>query len=125
MNTKLNNVYPVIATLLLMLLLAACAGSSTANPAADSRQISVLGQTLEVPEGVDLALMRSLAAELERAVIARDGKAASDVTGETGGTATTSAFVSSAATDPFIRPPTREQLMAGSASLRRVYKVEA
>jgi hypothetical protein len=26
---------------------------------------------------------------------------------------------------PFIRPPTREQLMAGSANLRRVYKVES
>jgi hypothetical protein len=25
---------------------------------------------------------------------------------------------------PFIPPPTREQLMAGSANLRRVYKVE-
>jgi len=25
----------------------------------------------------------------------------------------------------FIQPPTREQLMAGSANLRRVYKVEA
>jgi hypothetical protein len=30
-----------------------------------------------------------------------------------------------AATDPFISPPSREQLMAGSASLRRVYKIEA
>jgi hypothetical protein len=47
------------------------------------------------------------------------------VTDETGGTATASAVVSSAATDPFISPPTREQLMAGSASLRRVYKFEA
>jgi hypothetical protein len=28
-------------------------------------------------------------------------------------------------THPFIPPPTREQLMAGSAKLRRVYKVEA
>lgn len=28
------------------------------------------------------------------------------------------------ATRPFIPPPTREQLMAGSANLRRVYKVE-
>ena len=26
---------------------------------------------------------------------------------------------------PFISPPTREQLMAGSASVRRVYKIEA
>jgi hypothetical protein len=26
---------------------------------------------------------------------------------------------------PFIPPPTREQLMAGSANLRRVYKIEA
>jgi hypothetical protein len=25
---------------------------------------------------------------------------------------------------PFIEPPTREQLMAGSSNLRRVYKVE-
>ena len=25
---------------------------------------------------------------------------------------------------PFIPPPTREQLMAGSANLRRVYKIE-
>jgi hypothetical protein len=25
---------------------------------------------------------------------------------------------------PFIRPPTREQLMAGSTNVRRVYKVE-
>ena len=47
------------------------------------------------------------------------------VTDETGGTASASAVVSSAATDPFITPPTREQLMAGSASLRRVYKIEA
>jgi hypothetical protein len=44
---------------------------------------------------------------------------------ETGGTATSSAVVSSAATDPFIPPPTREQLMAGSANPRRVYKIEA
>ena len=28
-------------------------------------------------------------------------------------------------THPFIPPPTREQLMAESAKLRRVYKVEA
>ena len=32
---------------------------------------------------------------------------------------------SSDGTRPFIPPPTREQLMAGSAKLRRVYKVEA
>ena len=44
---------------------------------------------------------------------------------EDGRTATAPAVVSSAATDPFITPPTREQLMAGSASLRRVYKFEA
>jgi hypothetical protein len=44
---------------------------------------------------------------------------------EPGGAARTSAVVSSAATDPFIRPPTREQLMAGSANPRRVSKVEA
>ena len=31
--------------------------------------------------------------------------------------------VSSDGTRPFIPPPTREQLMAGSANLRRVYKV--
>ena len=30
-----------------------------------------------------------------------------------------------AAGSHFIRPPTREQLMAGSANLRRVYKIEA
>ena len=46
------------------------------------------------------------------------------VTGETGGTASASAG-SFAATDPFIPPPTREQLMAGSANPRRVYKIEA
>ena len=46
-------------------------------------------------------------------------------TDETGGTATASAVVSAAATDPFIPPPTREQLMAGSANPRRVYKIEA
>jgi hypothetical protein len=33
--------------------------------------------------------------------------------------------VSSDGTRPFIPPPTREKLMAGSANLRRVYKVEA
>ena len=47
------------------------------------------------------------------------------VTGEAGGPATASAVVSSDATDPFIPPPTREQLMAGSANARRVYKIEA
>jgi hypothetical protein len=41
------------------------------------------------------------------------------------GTATASAVVSPTATDPFIPPPTREQLMAGSANPRRVYKIEA
>ena len=45
-------------------------------------------------------------------------------TDETGGTATASAVVSPGAIRPFIPPPTREQLMAGSANLRRVYKVE-
>ena len=44
---------------------------------------------------------------------------------EKGDTATAPAVVCSDATDPFIPPPTREQLMAGSANLRRVYKVEA
>ena len=33
--------------------------------------------------------------------------------------------VSPSANHPFIPPPTREQLMAGSANVRRVYKVEA
>jgi hypothetical protein len=33
--------------------------------------------------------------------------------------------VASRAIPAFIPPPTREQLMAGSAKLRRVYKVEA
>ena len=47
------------------------------------------------------------------------------ITDETGGTATVPAVVSYAATDPFILPPTREQLMAGSANPRRVYKIEA
>ena len=47
------------------------------------------------------------------------------VTDEAGGTATAPAIVRSDATDPFITPPTREQLLAGSASLRRVYKFEA
>ena len=47
------------------------------------------------------------------------------ITDETEGTATAAAVVSAAATDPFILPPTREQLMAGSANPRRVYKIEA
>ena len=47
------------------------------------------------------------------------------ITDETGGTATGLAVVCSAATDLFIPPPTREQLMAGSANLRRFYKIEA
>ena len=46
------------------------------------------------------------------------------ITDETGGTATAPAVVCSDATDPFIPPPTREQLMAGSANPRRVYKIE-
>ena len=33
--------------------------------------------------------------------------------------------VASRAIRAFIPPPTREQLMAGSANLRRVYKIEA
>jgi len=37
---------------------------------------------------------------------------------------TASKTVASRADRPFIPPPTREQLMAGSANLRRVYKVE-
>ena len=45
-------------------------------------------------------------------------------TDEAGGTATAPAVVCSDATDPFIPPPTREQLMAGSANPRRVYKIE-
>jgi hypothetical protein len=45
-------------------------------------------------------------------------------TGEKGGTATAPAVVSPSAIRPFIPPPTREQLMAGSANLRRVYKIE-
>ena len=45
-------------------------------------------------------------------------------TDEAGGTATAPAVVCSDATDPFIPPPTREQLMAGSANARRVYKIE-
>ena len=44
---------------------------------------------------------------------------------ETRGTATAPAVVGSDAIDPFIPPPTREQLMAGSANPRRVYKIEA
>ena len=46
-------------------------------------------------------------------------------TDETRDTATAPAVVGSAATDPFITPPTREQLMVGSANLRRVYKFDA
>jgi hypothetical protein len=41
------------------------------------------------------------------------------------GTATASAVVSPGAVRRFIPPPTREQLMAGSANPRRVYKIEA
>ena len=37
----------------------------------------------------------------------------------------TPTVVSAGANQPFIPPPTREQLMAGSANVRRVYKVEA
>ena len=47
------------------------------------------------------------------------------LTDETGGTATAPVAVCSDATDPFIPPPTRDQLMAGSANPRRVYKIEA
>jgi hypothetical protein len=47
------------------------------------------------------------------------------VTDEMGDTATASAVLSSAALVPFIPPPTREQLMAGSANPRRIYKIEA
>jgi hypothetical protein len=47
------------------------------------------------------------------------------ITDAMGGTASAPAVVTSAATDPFIPPPTREQLMAGSANPRRVYKIEA
>jgi len=46
-------------------------------------------------------------------------------TDEHGCAATAPAVVSRGAICPFIPPPTREQLMAGSANLRRVYKVEA
>jgi hypothetical protein len=41
------------------------------------------------------------------------------ITDETRGTASAPAVVCSDATDPFIPPPTREQLMAGSANPRR------
>jgi hypothetical protein len=41
---------------------------------------------------------------------------------ERGDTTAVPAVVCSDATEPFISPPTREQLMAGSANLRRVYK---
>jgi hypothetical protein len=37
---------------------------------------------------------------------------------------TASKTAASDAVRPFIPPPTREQLMAGSASLRRVYKID-
>jgi hypothetical protein len=47
------------------------------------------------------------------------------LTNETGGTATAPAVVSPDAVHPFIPPPTREQLIAGSANPRRVYKIEA
>jgi hypothetical protein len=47
------------------------------------------------------------------------------ITDESGDPAPAPAVVSSAAPDPFIPPPTREQLMAGSANPRRVSKVEA
>jgi hypothetical protein len=47
------------------------------------------------------------------------------ITDETGGTTTAPAIVSPEAIRPFIPPPTREQMMAGSANLRRVYKVDA
>ena len=47
------------------------------------------------------------------------------ITDEPGGTPTASAVVSPGAIRPFIPPPSREQLMAGSANLRRVYKIEA
>jgi hypothetical protein len=46
-------------------------------------------------------------------------------TDEEGGAATAPAVVSRRAIRPFIPPPTRAQLMAGSANLRRVYKFEA
>jgi len=45
-------------------------------------------------------------------------------TGEKGGTATVPTVVSPDAIRPFILPPTRAQLMAGSANPRRVYKIE-
>ena len=43
---------------------------------------------------------------------------------ERGDTTAVPAVVCSDATEPFISPPTREQLMAGYANLRRVYKIE-
>ena len=46
-------------------------------------------------------------------------------TAEKGVTATAPAAVSPGEIVPFIPPPTREQLMAGSANARRVYKIEA
>ena len=45
-------------------------------------------------------------------------------TDEKRGMATAPAVVSPGAISPFIPPPTREQLMAGSANPRRVYKIE-
>jgi hypothetical protein len=47
------------------------------------------------------------------------------ITDETGGTAIAASVVSPDPIRPFIPPPTREQLMAGSANPRRVYKIEA
>jgi hypothetical protein len=44
---------------------------------------------------------------------------------EKGATATAPAVVYPGEIGPFIPPPTREQLMAGSANPRRVYKIEA
>jgi len=61
-------------------------------------------------------------------VLTSDGpdlcEAIQPATDEAGGTTTAPAVVCSDATDPFIPPPTREQLMAGSANARRVYKIE-
>lgn len=44
---------------------------------------------------------------------------------ETRVTAAAPAVICCDGTDPFIPPPTREKLMAGSANLRRVYKIDA
>ena len=41
------------------------------------------------------------------------------------GSETATKNITSHATGDFIPPPTREQLMAGSANLRRVYNIEA